>query len=228
MKYASHVGQDQWVTEVYRGLRGGYFLEFGAFDGVTTSNTVYLEKELGWNGICVEANPRYYKSVCANRSCITVNCALWPESRICLDLEDAHGLSKLLAVDSINSTSLTRESISKGIVSVDTLHPIELLDRFGAPAEIHYMSLDIEGAELQVLEAFDFYRYSFGLVSVEHNFEEPKRAAIRHIFKHFGYKVCELRNDDLFYHPAVLHGLSEGRCENPEHVCNRVLNSYVF
>ena len=227
VNYASHIGQDQWVVECYRGLRDGYFLEFGAFDGITTSNTIYLERKLGWNGICVEANPNYYKSVCANRSCVIVNCALWPESRICMELEDAHGLSKLVAVESEGNTASLRASATRGIVKVDTLNPVELLNRYNAPTEIHYMSLDIEGAELAVLEALDFSQYCFGLASVEHNFEQPKRDAIRSIFKRHGYEVCELRNDDLFYNIAVLHGLSGGQCEHPEHMRNRVINSYV-
>lgn len=56
MEYYSHIGQDKWVAETFRRARGGYFLDFGAFDGITTSNTIVLEKELGWTGICVEPN----------------------------------------------------------------------------------------------------------------------------------------------------------------------------
>ena len=92
MHYSSHIGQDAWVAECLQFKRDGFFLDFGAFDGETISNTYALEKELGWRGICVEPNPRYYPSLCRCRKCITVNAALWPISRELLRLVNPHGL----------------------------------------------------------------------------------------------------------------------------------------
>ena len=226
-QYYSHVGQDRWVAEVYRGLRGGYFVDFGAFDGVLTSNTYFLEKALSWTGICVEPNPHYFPSVCANRSCIAINNALWPISRLSLELYNAHGLSRLTSFEPEKSVADRAQAMMAGVVAVDTINPIELLDRFNAPSDIHYLSMDIEGAEVAVLESMDFYRYHFGLVSIEHNHDQNKIDAIRHIMRFHGYEVCALRNDDLFYNIAVVHGLSGGRCEDPAHVRERVLNSYI-
>ena len=88
--------------------------------------------------------------------------------------------------------------------------------------------MDMEGAELAVLESMDFYRYHFGLISIEINNSHERRDAIRHIMSHHNYECCELRNDDLFYNIPVVHGLSGGNCENPEYVRNRVLNSYMI
>jgi hypothetical protein len=46
-RFASRIFQDRWVSEVFRKRKGGYFLDFGAFDGVGLSNTLYLERHLG-------------------------------------------------------------------------------------------------------------------------------------------------------------------------------------
>ena len=40
--------------EKYLDFRNGFFVEAGAYDGVDQSNTYYLEKEKGWNGILIE------------------------------------------------------------------------------------------------------------------------------------------------------------------------------
>jgi len=67
LNYMSHIGQDAWVAECMQYKKGGFFLDFGAFDGKTISNTYMLEKDLEWKGICVEPNPRYFNLLCERR-----------------------------------------------------------------------------------------------------------------------------------------------------------------
>jgi len=56
-KYYSQLGQDKWVLEKLDYKENGFFIEIGAYDGITLSNTYSLEKDFGWDGICVECNP---------------------------------------------------------------------------------------------------------------------------------------------------------------------------
>ena len=65
----SQCRQDEWVLEETNKKRNGYFVEFGATDGKTISNTYGLEKDYGWTGIVAEANPIYKDALIANRSC---------------------------------------------------------------------------------------------------------------------------------------------------------------
>jgi hypothetical protein len=61
------------------------------------------------------------------------------------------------------------------------------------------MNLDIEGGEYGVLSTFPFDKYSFGFLTVEHNFEEPKRTNIRKLLESKGYKhVREVKWDDWY------------------------------
>src|SRR5215467_5134323 len=59
--YHSEHGQDRWLEEnVFRGTRNGVFVEFGALDGLDTSNTLFFEREREWSGLLIEANPRSF------------------------------------------------------------------------------------------------------------------------------------------------------------------------
>lgn len=196
--FASHIGQDAWVAGVFNSHSGGYFLDFGAFDGVTISNTLYLEQELGWRGICVEPNPRYFAEACRARSAILINAALYETSRETLSFIDAHGLSSFEHHASDDSWADRRREKGRRI-TVDTINPTELLDRFDSPRVIDYMSLDVEGAELDVLKAFDFNKYEVTLLTVEHNHVEPRRQDVRDHLSQFGYDVVGHLNDDLFF-----------------------------
>jgi hypothetical protein len=50
MHHFSQVGQDAWALGHFGAKRGGVFVDVGASDGVTGSNSYLLEKCLGWTG----------------------------------------------------------------------------------------------------------------------------------------------------------------------------------
>lgn len=53
----SQLGQDKIVDEYFHGKRNGVFVDVGAYDGVTFSNTLMLGREGGWTGVCIEPLP---------------------------------------------------------------------------------------------------------------------------------------------------------------------------
>ena len=79
----------------------------------------------------------------------------------------------------------------------------EILMRAGAPTFIHFMSLDIEGAELDALRGLSLDRYRFGAMAIEHNYEESKRTQIRQLLKQHGYENVHTYRRDDFYAPAA-------------------------
>ena len=228
MHFLSHTGQDRWVAEVFNFKKSGYFLDFGGFEGLLHDNTFYLEKFLNWRGILVEPNPIPYSSACAVRSCITVNAALWRESRKSLEFSDSHGLSSLVEFVECDSNAALRKKIAKSIFYVDTLNPNELLDRFNAPELIEYMSLDVEGAEFEVLNSIDLKKHKVALLSVEHNHEEEKRRNIRSYMARIGYEVVSHYNDDLFFNLGYIKQIVGDDFTDPIAAQQRVQAQHKF
>lgn len=224
--YQSHIGQDAWVAECLGFKRDGFFLDFGAFDGKTISNTYALEKDLGWRGICVEPNPRYYPQVCACRNCISVNVALWHQSRQQLRFVDAHGLSAIESFKETDINASRRQNATKAVIEVDTLNPNELLRRFNAPTLIDYLTLDVEGAEFDILQALDLKTYAIALMTIEHNHDTERQTTIRNYLAQFGYEVVQNRNDDFFYHRQHLARLLGGKNIDPVAAFQRVYDTY--
>ena len=76
---------------------------------------------------------------------------------------------------------------------------LDLLDKYEAPNFIEYISIDTEGSEYEILRVFDFTKYNFGLMHIEHNYEEPKRSLIKNLLLNNGYKYIGSFKQDDFY-----------------------------
>jgi hypothetical protein len=77
-----------------------------------------------------------------------------------------------------------------------------ILQEAKAPDLIHFVSLDIEGAELEALKGFPFEKHRIGAMAVEHNFEEPKRSDIAMLMQRHGYRRVHSWQQDDFYAPV--------------------------
>jgi len=164
----SQAGQDSWVSDTLNNKQKGFFVDIGAHDGVFISNTHMLEKYLGWNGICIEADPNRFDSLCHNRSSINVPLAVRNYKGFCYFIKegpDGHVVA----------------NINKGDIPCDTLHNI--LVEHGAPCHIDYISLDIEGLEVEVLESFPFIKWDVNLWTIEHNLFQDGPANKEKIFE---------------------------------------------
>ena len=72
--YFSQHGQDKFLNEqIFKGKKSGIFLEVGAHDGISFSNTYFFEKNLNWKGICIEPIPEVFKELERNRRCVCEN-----------------------------------------------------------------------------------------------------------------------------------------------------------
>ena len=88
-------------------------------------------------------------------------------------------------------------------VELTTVTLRDVLQRAHAPSFIHFMSLDIEGAELEALRGFPFDQYKLGSIAIEHNDEEPKRTQIEVFLKSKGYTKSHTWLQDDFYLPSM-------------------------
>lgn len=166
-------GQDNWVLKKLGNKRNGYFLEAGAYDGVKNSNTYRLEKEYGWNGICVEPS-RAYAALVRNRNCICENICIYCSEGVVkfLDRSGRHVGKQSSVIYDDESTSDVIDRVSNNLhwlVDVPATTLGHLLQKHNAPSIIDYFSLDVEGSEYQILRCIDFNAYTFLTLTIEHN-----------------------------------------------------------
>ena len=153
MNYISQAGQEKWVIDFFKQKRGGYFVDIGAYDGKEISNTYLLEKEFGWDGVCIEPSIKMFKKLRENRRCVLLNRAAHSEN--CIVYFDDIGVSSLIS------------PVGKHKVRASTMEVI--LKEVSAPKIIDYLSLDTEGSEYDILRGFPFDKYEIILLTVEHN-----------------------------------------------------------
>jgi len=163
---------------------GGYFVEFGATDGVTFSNTWLMEKEFGWTGILAEPGRGWHGQLKKNRNCVIETDCVWRESgRSVTFNETAEG--EFSAIDSFGSEHPNSKKRTNRY-KVSTISLEDLLRKYKAPQKIDYLSMDTEGSEYEILSAFNFDQYEFGVVTVEHDFGR-KRADLLRLLTSKGY-----------------------------------------
>lgn len=196
----SQIGQDLWVLEQTSFKRGGYFVEFGATDGILLSNTHLLEKEFGWRGLCAEPNPKFFKELEKNRLCTVVNTCIGATTgeRVEFIFAEAYGG---MARDADCDTHKGKRDAYRDAGDTATLTTISLHDflkAHNAPKTIDYISIDTEGSEFSIIETFPFEQWDVRMLTIEHNFTQ-QRARIRDLLEARGYQCQEAQWDDWFY-----------------------------
>ena len=158
--FHSQVGQDQSIVAAFNG-RSGYFVDLAANDPVALSNTLALERDFGWTGICIEANPQYWARL-AHRQCQVFGAVVGKNDEDQLDVAlDQRGVYGGIVGPQFDNKQKTSESKRRSV----TLETI--LRRASAPNIIDYFSLDVEGAEEFIMKDFPFGSYRFNLLTVE-------------------------------------------------------------
>jgi len=186
-KSKSQLGQDLFVLSQTKFKQKGYFVEFGATNGVDLSNTFLLEKELGWEGILAEPAKCWHKDLAKNRTANLETRCVWQKSGATLVFNEVSD-SELSTIDQFSDKDSHKKNRRKGKkYSVDTISLNDLLDKYDAPKEIDYLSIDTEGSEYDILKHFDFSRYSFKVITCEHNYS-PTRDKLQQLLEGNGYK----------------------------------------
>jgi len=161
--------QDLWVLHETGRKRGGFFVEFGAMDGISGSNTLLLEREFGWSGILAEPNPVWHADLGRYRTARIDHRCVFKASgdRVAFAATKYGGLATI--AEFVASDGHAQSRVEHEILHIDTVSLNDLLADHGAPRTIDYVSIDTEGSELAILEAFDFGRWDVRLFSIEHN-----------------------------------------------------------
>jgi FkbM family methyltransferase len=183
----SQLRQDIFVLSELNFKRNGYFVEFGATNGVDRSNTHLLEKEFNWKGILAEPATIWHNALVSNRAARIDRRCVWKKTGEQLLFNEA-AEAELSKIDHIEVTDKHANARASGKrYSVETVSLMDLLLEHGAPTDIDYLSIDTEGSEFEILEGFDFDRFRFRVITCEHNYS-PMRQNLSDLFKRNGYR----------------------------------------
>lgn len=201
----SQLGQDLEVIKFYNNKKNGFFIEIGASDGIILSNTYLLEKQYKWNGICCEPIPNKFKKLVQNRpNSICYDKAVYNTSGLTLNFDIAKNFDLLSGISNHIDTHKSAVDANKETIQVQTISLLDVLNNANAPSFIEYMSLDTEGSEFEILKNFDFEKYTFGLIDVEHNYNNPRRIEIKNLLLSKGYIYKgENKWDDMYKHNSI-------------------------
>jgi len=140
--------------EIFFEKENGFFIELGAYDGLTQSNTAFFEKTKNWTGILIEASRDRYEECVKNRpnsKCVNTACSATDNASISFNHENG----------------LMSKVVDDGIYSCDTSTLETILDNCEVDRNIDFLSLDVEGHELEVLEGLNLCKYRPNYMLIE-------------------------------------------------------------
>ena len=178
----SQLYQDLFVLFIFQEKKNGTFLEYGATDGVSLSNTFLLENQFNWTGLLAEPSEKWHSSLKKNRpnSKIIKEC-IYSETGKYLNFftSEAGELSTLEEFRQSDISSMpgnTKLRNKNGYNhKVLTISLNDVFKKYFNNSPIDYMSVDTEGSELTILENFDFKKFSPRIVTVEHNYTNNQK-----------------------------------------------------
>ncbi len=192
----SQAGQDLWVIrDVFGYMQRGYFIDIGAADGVELSNSFALEKYHGWTGLCIEPGPAAFGKLRANRKCRCLNICIDAQRQEVEFTAEKGFFGGIIAADTNNAGTENKSN------RITTHTFMDVIRDHRVPETIHYLSLDVEGAEHRVMATFPFDSHRFLSATIERPGKD-----LRAVLASNGYVlVAEIPNLDAFYlHPSML------------------------
>lgn len=206
-RYYSQYGEDFLLWNFFEYKKTGFYVDVGSFDGVHLSNTFSFEQQ-GWTGICVEPHPTYFplcqqsrpKSICLNVACVG------DEETQTIDFY-AEDLGLLSGIQSdrdadvrsrYEKRGLTFDGFERIAVKASTLNAI-LYQFLPAKTEIDFVSVDVEGTELEVLKGLDLSRFRPRVLVVESHSENARIALYDYLVEMNGYIEARDLGLNIFY-----------------------------
>ena len=196
-------GEDRWLDRYFKGRQAGFFVEVGAFDGVSLSNTYHFE-QIGWTGILIEPDPDNAAQCRAHRPrSRTFECAV-----VAPEATGEVAFFKVSGGTVYSTTSFTaahrKRLLAGGYQWREVRVPARTLDSIlqeAAAPRLDFVTIDVEGGELQVLRGFDIRRWKPRAVVVESN-AKRRDPAVRDYFVRNAYAYHHSIDVNDFYLPA--------------------------
>lgn len=166
--------------------KNGFFVEFGAADGLNISNTKLLEQKFGWSGILAEPSRQWHQNLRRNRDAHIDYRVVHSRTGEMLEFFDTP--------DPLYSTLKQHRSSDRHIYRrksgvsylVESVSLCDLLVEHNAPEIIDFLSIDTEGSEYEILKNFPFEQFKFMVVCCEHNYGKNRKSIVD-LFERNGY-----------------------------------------
>lgn len=204
--YHSQDKQDELLDKhVFKGQRRGIFVEIGAWDGVCFSNTLFFERERKWTGINIEPLQDKYAELVKNRpNCINLNIAV-SDIDGTADFLAITGPTSMLSGLQANYDPRHLQRIEKERAEFHTdaktvtvsVKRLDTVFREHGIQRVHYLSVDAEGSELNILRSIDYEYTYIDVIGFENNYPEKTRACVEFL-QQKGYKMLPIQTYDVF------------------------------
>jgi FkbM family methyltransferase len=185
--------EDRLKAEFFGPLRTGYFVEVGANDPQRGSQTWQFER-VGWTGVLVEPQPDLAEKLRLTRHAQVFAAA-------CSSPEHAGGTVRLHLLgphSSLEPELVVTGVVPHGVVDVPARTLDGILEEAKAPAPIDFVSIDVEGHEVEVLKGFDLARWHPRLLLVE---DHVSSLAIHRFLTRAGYRLIRRTGLNGWYVP---------------------------
>lgn len=199
--------EDKYAQEnFFSGLQSGTYVEMGAHNGVTGSNTLYFAQR-GWKGLLIEPNTHSYRSLVMNRpDAICVNAAICENSTQVhfVEAEVVGGIFEFMAPNFVAEWHPNVSIEELPVIACVSLGAV--LAKAGLTS-INFFILDVENAELQVLKTLDFSLVRFDVIVVKaHGGSESKYEDVKQLLRdnNYNYHGPVVRND-WFVHASYVN-----------------------
>ncbi len=198
--YFSQAGQDRVIDRLLQGKTGGVFADIGGYDGMTGSNTLFFEVFRGWSGILVEPSPTQLRKAEQVRRCPCLGHAVAGRAATMPFMEITEGYTQMSGfLDSYDRDLLAQvrgDARHKEVIHQLEAKPLAEILATAGLSKIDYLSLDVEGGEMDILQNFAFDDFDIDLWSIENNSQSSE---LPEFMLDHGYDLIEFAGvDDLF------------------------------
>jgi FkbM family methyltransferase len=178
-------GEDRMLAEIFAERSHGWCAEIGAYDGLTGSATLHFERA-GWHCLLVEPNPESADQIRLHRTAVLKECAASSEEGVTVFFVAEH-VEQMSTLEANDDHIRWIREVGGRIkpIGVRTARLDDLLDEAGFP-ELQFLTIDVEGHELEVLRGLSLERFRPRIVILEENLAPRASAVARHMAEH-GY-----------------------------------------
>jgi len=200
---------------IFKGYKNGFFIDVGAHDGIIINNTLDFEKYNNWTGINIEPIKKAYDRLIINRpNCININCAICNYdgsaefycnsgfTELTSGLKDTYDTRHFdrLKKDTMNNplwydyeNSNNKVKTNTELITVNT-KKLETICGEQKISHINFLSIDVEGAEFEVIKSINFDKVFIDVIGFENNYEDTSILIIQYLQSN-NFKIIYKSND---------------------------------